>query len=113
MTALSSAMRRVSYKGIWLVALGLAVLAAPGSVGRVAAASDQVTPRITSHSQAYCDHLSARMDALILVAHVPPSSEMISLAEEGRRMCDLGQMRGGILRLRRALLLLQEATELR
>lgn len=106
-------MRLVSCKRILLVALGLGVLAVPGPMARVAAAGDQVTPKITSHSQAYCDHLSERLDAMILVARVPPSSEMISLAEEGRRMCDLGQMRGGILRLRRALLLLQEAAESR
>jgi len=106
-------MRPVSYHRIVAVALGLGISSAPGFLARPVLADNQVTPKITSHSQAYCDHLSERLDAMIVVAHIPPSSEMISLAEEGRRMCDLGQMRGGIMRLRRALLLLQEAAELR
>ena len=103
----------MSYPRIVAVALGLGISSAPAFLARPVLADSQVTPKITSHSQAYCDHLSERLDAMILVAHIPPSSEMIGLAEEGRRMCDLGQMRGGIMRLRRALLLLQEAAELR
>lgn len=106
-------MRPVSYHRIVLVALGLGILPGLGPMVRSALADAQVAPKITSHSQAYCDHLSERLDAMVLVAHVAPSSEMISLAEEGRRMCDLGQMRGGIMRLRRALMLMQEAAESR
>ncbi len=103
----------VSYHRIVLVALGLGIAPGLGLLGHSALADTQVTPKITSLSQAYCDHLSERLEAMILVAHVPPSSEMISLAEEGRRMCDLGHMRGGIMRLRRALMLMQEAAESR
>jgi hypothetical protein len=43
---------------------------------------------------------------MVRVAETPPPEEVTSLSSEGQRMCDQGKTRGGILRLRRALLLM-------
>ncbi len=94
-------------------ALGLLVLAAGLSWSDRAMADDDTAPRITSHSQDYCAHLTERLDALMFTAHLAPSAEVISLTEEGRRMCDAGHVRGGIARLRRAVLLLQQVADTR
>jgi hypothetical protein len=61
--------------------------------------------RVTTDTPEYCQELSgevqhaedARMDT-------PPEAQF--LAEEGRRMCERGLLRGGIARLRRALIIL-------
>ncbi len=43
---------------------------------------------------------------MVRVAEAPPPQEVMVLSSEGQRMCDQGLTRGGILRLRRALVLL-------
>jgi hypothetical protein len=47
-----------------------------------------------------------RVSELVRLAAAPPPQEVASLSTEGQRMCDQGQTRGGILRLRRALMLM-------
>ena len=41
----------------------------------------------------------------------PPPQEVTFLSSEGQRMCDQGQTRGGILRLRRALVLMMHRSD--
>jgi hypothetical protein len=53
---------------------------------------------VLSDTEAYCDQLQAR--AVTCLARHP---ELQRLVDEGRQMCDHGQIRGGIARLRRAL----------
>jgi hypothetical protein len=72
-----------------------------------------VIPKVTSHSLEYCEMLAGRFNALAFEAAVPPSSEVVDLSTEGQRMCALGQVRGGIMRLRKALMLLQHVAEAR
>jgi hypothetical protein len=58
----------------------------------------------------YCGHLAGR----VATAHqqaVQPPPEVEILVVEGRRMCDEGHVRGGIARLRRALMLLLREAE--
>ena len=43
---------------------------------------------------------------MVRVAEAPPPQEVMALSTEGQRMCDQGLTRGGILRLRRALMLM-------
>ena len=62
--------------------------------------------RVTSDTPEYCLHLLDRVSELVRVAAVPPPQEVTYLSSEGQRMCDQGQTRGGILRLRRALMLM-------
>jgi len=63
--------------------------------------------RVTSDTYEYCERLRDRLSELVRVADGPPPQEVTSLASEGQRMCDQGQTRGGILRLRRALLIMK------
>lgn len=94
-------------------AIGLTVLAAGLSCSDRALADNHSVPRITSHSRDYCAYLTERLDALMFNAHLAPSAQVISLSEEGRRMCDVGQVRGGVARLRRAVMLLQQVADTR
>jgi hypothetical protein len=81
------------------VGLGLAVLALP-VVG-------QSPPQmVTSDTPQYCLQLLDQVSAMVRVASDPPPEEVSLLSNEGQRMCDQGQTKGGIVRLRRALMLL-------
>lgn len=62
--------------------------------------------QVTSDTPEYCLQLLDRVSELVRVADEPPPQEVTSLSSEGQKMCDQGQTRGGILRLRRALLLM-------
>jgi hypothetical protein len=64
---------------------------------------------ITSDTPEYCLHLLDRLSSLVRQAVQPPPHEVTDLSSEGQRMCDHGQPRGGIMRLRRALVLMQQA----
>jgi hypothetical protein len=82
--------------------MGLAtvLLGAPPVVGQ------QRAQLVTSDTPEYCLQLLDRVSELVRVAEAPPPEEVTSLSSEGRRMCDQGKTRGGIMRLRRALLLM-------
>ena len=84
------------------VGLGLAMMGV--DTGQVAG---QTAPQpVISDTPEYCLRLLDRVSELVRVAHAPPPEEVASLSTEGQRMCDQGQTRGGILRLRRALMLM-------
>ncbi len=61
---------------------------------------------VTSDTTAYCLHLADRVHSLTQLAVVPPPRDVAVLSSEGRRMCENGQTRPGIMRLRQALMLL-------
>jgi hypothetical protein len=86
-----------------------------GLVGVLAAATPvagQPAPqRVTSDTPEYCLRLLDRVSDLVRVATPPPPQEVASLSSEGQRMCDQGHTRGGILRLRRALMLMLHGNE--
>ena len=69
-------------------------------------ASQPPPQRVTSDTPEYCLHLLDRVSEMVRVASSPPPQEVTFLSSEGQRMCDQGQTRGGILRLRRALMLM-------
>lgn len=62
---------------------------------------------VTTDTPQYCLHLLDKVSELMRLAPAPPP-EVTSLSTEGQRMCGQGQTRGGITRLRRALVLLKE-----
>jgi hypothetical protein len=68
-------------------------------------------PTVTSDSPEYCGVLMDRISDLTRTARTPPPTEVASLSEDGERMCVLGQTRAGILRLRRALLIMRHGAE--
>ncbi|AHJ63992.1 putative secreted protein [Granulibacter bethesdensis] len=65
---------------------------------------------ITSDTLDYCQQLQhklARQEAHFVLG--APPSDVMQLADQGRHLCDQGHVRGGILRLRKALLILRHA----
>ena len=69
--------------------------------------AQQAPQRVTSDTPQYCMVLLDRVSELVRDMETPPPQEVTSLSTEGQRMCDKGQTRGGITRLRRALVLLR------
>lgn len=61
---------------------------------------------VTSDTPQYCLQLFDRVSELVRGSGTPPPQEVTALSSEGQRMCDQGKTRGGIMRLRRALLLM-------
>ena len=62
--------------------------------------------QVTTDTPEYCLQLAAEVaEARRAAPATPPRVGL--LAQEGERMCGNGMVRGGILRLRRALLLLR------
>ena len=84
------------------ISVGLGLEAMPRPV------SGQALPQqVTTDTPEYCLQLLDRISELARIAVNPPQ-EATSLSAEGQRMCNQGQTRGGILRLRRALVLLRQ-----
>lgn len=72
----------------------------------------QGTPaQVTTDTPQYCLHLLDEVSAQVRISAAPPLDAVTRLSSEGQRMCDQGQTRGGIMRLRRALVLLREGGE--
>lgn len=77
--------------------LGIALLATVPGVSHAPPAV------VTTDTAAYCRQLSAKLTELIRIAPRPPEDAVLSMGVEGRHLCDEGQVRGGILRLRRGV----------
>jgi hypothetical protein len=89
-----------------LLCAGAGVALLPPATGQ--SVSNQAAPdRVTTDTPAYCLQLLDRVSELVRALPSPPQ-EVTSLSTEGQRMCDQGQTRGGIMRLRRALVLLRQ-----
>jgi hypothetical protein len=90
-----------------------ALLAIPLSVGlglavTVASLAGEATPaEVTTDTPQYCLQLFDQVSQMVRVRASTPQ-EVTSLTTDGQRMCDQGKTRGGIMRLRRALVLLRE-----
>jgi hypothetical protein len=97
------------------IILGLTVLASPGfgPGGEiiVSAHAESPDPIVTSDSPEYCGELMSRFTGMTKAIATPPPTEAAQRSEEGERMCGQGQTRGGIQRLRRALLIMRRGEE--
>jgi hypothetical protein len=75
-------------------------------------AQDQIVQanpmEVTSDTPEYCMHLLDRISELARLAAVPVPREVTDLTTEGHRMCAHGQTRGGIMRLRSALVIMEK-----
>jgi hypothetical protein len=91
--------RSVTSAALWVL-LGLL----PASGQGLTVDTDRM--RVMTDTPEYCWHLANEVAVEQRQAR-EPSPDVRVLAGEGRRMCDRGLIRGGILRLRRALLLLR------
>jgi hypothetical protein len=65
---------------------------------------------VTTDTAEYCQHLLHRIRSLARVATVPVPHDVADLTSEGKQMCDNGQTRGGIMRLRSALMLMEKSS---
>jgi hypothetical protein len=83
--------------------LGLAL-----TIGPAAGLGQTRAEEITSDTPEYCLHLFDRLSSLVRQSVRPLPREVTELSSEGQRMCDHGQTRGGIMRLRKALVLMQQ-----
>ncbi len=61
---------------------------------------------VTTEGAEYCAHLQQKYDAIQKAGSNAAVPEAASLSTEGARMCGHGDTRAGILRLRRALVLM-------
>ena len=66
-----------------------------------------VPQQVTTDTPQYCLVLLDRVSNLVRDLAAPPPQEVTNLSAAGQQMCDQGQTRGGIMRLREALVLLQ------
>jgi hypothetical protein len=93
------------------IMLGLTVLTSPASDIIVSAQAQSRDPIVTSDSPEYCGELMSRFTGMTKATTTPPPMEAAQLLEEGERMCGQGQTRGGIQRLRRALLIMRRGED--
>ncbi len=61
---------------------------------------------VTTDTQRYCRQLLERVTELVRMSAAPVPTEVASLSVEGRQLCDEGQVRGGVIRLRRAVMVM-------
>jgi hypothetical protein len=80
-------------------------------LGAMPVASQSPPQQVITDTPEYCLHLLDRVSELARVAATPPPQEVTYLSSEGQRMCHQGQTRGGILRLRQALMLMMRQDE--
>jgi hypothetical protein len=62
--------------------------------------------RVTTDTAEYCDTLRARVESMLRARAGSAPSDASQLTAEGTRLCDRGEARGGILRLRQAIVLI-------
>jgi hypothetical protein len=90
------------------IAIGALVTNSPGPV----VAQDQVGPTtpmvVTTDTPEYCLHLLDRVSELVRISTLPVPREVTDLTTEGHRVCTHGQTRGGIMRLRSALMIMEK-----
>lgn len=96
------------YRNALLLTLLLGLISA-AALSQSQSGSPPAPLTVTTDTPAYCDGLAARI-AAERQRQVTTQPEVESLAAEGQHMCDHGLIRGGLLRLRRALIMLESAT---
>ena len=101
----------ISVAGMGPIARTLSLGAATVWLGAMPVVSQSPPQQVISDTPQYCLHLLDRVSELVRVAGSPPPQEVAFLSSEGQRMCDQGQTRGGIMRLRRALMLMMHASQ--
>jgi hypothetical protein len=101
------------YTRQWHAALVAVVLAgswaiwAPHpSVGQEAESGAGVPEAVTTEGAEYCAHLQQKYAQIERAGKPAAAAEAATLSNEGARMCGRGNTRAGILRLRRALVLI-------
>jgi hypothetical protein len=68
-------------------------------------------PELMTDTQEYCTQLRDRLGVLITSSVAPPPHEVVDLSAQGQNLCAHGHVRGGVQRLRRALIIMQQHGE--
>lgn len=95
--------RALSSVGLLLVLLSAPAVTGPGVAQTV---SSQAPMELTTDTAAYCRYLADRLHSSMQAEPAPPSHQVADLFAEGQHMCEIGQTRPGILRLRLGLMLI-------
>lgn len=85
-----------------IMVAGLALVAGAATLE---AGAQSAPLEVTTDTSDYCQHLSAQVVEREKALN-PAPPDVVRLSDEGERLCDEGQVRGGIQRLRRAWLLI-------
>ena len=93
----------LSEAGLLLVLLSAPAVTDPCVAQTV---TSQAPMELTTDTSAYCWYLVDRLHSSMQVDPAPPSHQVADLFAEGRHMCEIGQTRPGILRLRLGLMLI-------
>ena len=94
-----------AYRTAFVLTLPLAVASA-AAMSQPPPNASAAPLRVTTDSPEYCDQLADRI-AAERTARPSATPDVQQLADEGHRMCEIGLIRGGLWRLRRALQLLE------
>ena len=95
----------LSFRG--LLAAVLLALGAATALSQPAPPPPSAGPAwVTSDTREFCERLAERV-ARAEQARPDPPRQVEELAEEGHSMCAVGLIRGGLVRLRRALMMLR------
>jgi len=92
-----------------LIALGTFPSMSAGPTAARAQDAQAKPVEVTSDTPEYCLQLLDRVSDLVRLAAEPIPREVTDLTTEGHRMCEHGQTRGGIMRLRSALMIMEKA----
>lgn len=84
-----------------LAALGCTALTTPFGTGLVAGQAP--AERLTTDTPEYCSELLQRLQRAEQDRGHATSQDVLQLSQQGELMCSHGEVRGGILRLRRAM----------
>jgi hypothetical protein len=66
---------------------------------------------VTTDTPEYCLKLLDRVSEMVRITLTPVPREVTDLTTEGHRMCAHGQTRGGIMRLRSALMIMEKGDD--
>ena len=106
MTSAMSPAKRLTGTTAIFAGIGLTI-----AMASLRAGAESPPIEVITDTPAYCQHLSDQVGERVrALPSAPP--EVIRLSDEGERLCDEGQVRGGIMRLRRAWLLMAHPEDL-
>jgi hypothetical protein len=91
-----------------LIALGALPSMSAGPIVARAQVAQTNPMEVTSDTPEYCLQLLDRVSELVRLAAAPVPRDVVDLTTEGHRMCAHGQTRGGIMRLRSALMIMEK-----
>lgn len=91
-----------------LATASVCALCLNGAIGQSLSEETPPVARLTTDTVEYCTQLADMLGSMTKADAARPPPEVRTLSKEGARMCDEGQVRGGILRLRQAVTIMRQ-----